>query len=174
MNDTLNIVGSAATVVNGNFAGKVGIQTGSIISSHIMVSQVFLVFNEIIDISTDGKTLTLGTTTSVTGINVGGTVATNKTTTSPFRVKVPFVQNLEKSGIFAELPKPNVSNVNLADSNLIISKQITNQAIILLVIQFHSIHQLVNNCKLVLQVYFLNHSMQKDIPYIIQMEQQKN
>ena len=84
LNDTLNIVGSAATVVNGNFSGNAGIQTGSIISFSDGESSV-PVFNEVIDISTEGKTLTLGTTTSVAGINVGGTVATNKTTTSTFR-----------------------------------------------------------------------------------------
>ena len=127
LNDTLNIVGSAATVVNGNFSGNAGIQTGSIISFSDGESSV-PVFNEVIDISTEGKTLTLGTTTSVAGINVGGTVATNKTTTSTFKVKVPRVLNLEKSGIFGELPKPNVSNVNLSDSNLIISRQITGGA----------------------------------------------
>ena len=125
--DQINIVGTAATAVNRNFAGKVGIHTGSIIAYNGEGSVPS--FNEITNISTDGKTLTLAATTSVTGVNLGVTAANSKTTSSPFRVKVPFVQNFEDSGIFAELPKQNVSTVNLSDSNLIISRQITNQAI---------------------------------------------
>ena len=125
--DQINIVGTAATAVNRNFAGKVGIHTGSIIAYNGEGSVPS--FNEITNISTDGKTLTLAATTSVTGVNLGVTAATSKTTSTPFRVKVPFVQNFEDSGIFAELPKQNVSTENLSDSNLIISRQITNQAI---------------------------------------------
>ena len=82
------------------------------------------VFNKVTNISADGKTLTLAATTSVTGINVGGTVATNKTTSSTFRIKVPKVLNLEKSGIFAKLPKKIYQIVDFADSNLIIQNKL--------------------------------------------------
>ena len=124
LTDQINVVGTAATAANRNFAGKVGIQTGSIISFSDGSSSV-PVFNKVTNISTEGKTLTLAATTSVSGVNVGGTVPTNKTTSSTFRVKVPKILNLETSGIYAELPKSNVSLVDFGNSDLTIAKQIT-------------------------------------------------
>ena len=124
LTDTINVVGTAATAANRNFAGKVGIQTGSIISFSDGNSQV-PVYNEVTNISVEGKTLTLAATTSVVGVNVGSTVATNKTTSSTFRIKVPKVLNIESSGIFAALPKSNVELVDFGTSDLTISKQIT-------------------------------------------------
>ncbi len=126
--DPINIVGTAATAVNRNFAGKVGIKTDSVIAFNAGTGSV-PVFNRVTNISTDGKTLTLAGTNSVTGINDGGTISTSETTTSQFRIKVPRVLNLQKSGIFTELPRPNVSSVNFANSNLIISRQITGQSV---------------------------------------------
>ena len=126
--DTINIVGTAATAINRNFAGKVGIQTGSIIA-FTGVDSTDPVFNRVTNISTDGKTLTLATTQTVSGINNGATLSTSGTTTTPFRIKVPKVLNLDKSGIFTELPKQNIESVNFADSNLIISRQIPNQTV---------------------------------------------
>ena len=122
--DQINVVGTAATAANRNFAGKVGIKTGSIISFSDGASSV-PVYNKVTNISTEGKTLTLAATQSVTGINVGGTVATNKTTSSTFRIKVPKVLNLESSGIYAQLPKSDVEFVDFGTSDLTISKQIT-------------------------------------------------
>ena len=124
LTDQINVVGTAATAANRNFAGKVGIQTGSIISFSDGSGSV-PVFNKVTNISTEGKTLTLAATTSVSGVNVGGTAATNKTTSSTFRVKVPKILNLETSGIYAELPKSNVSLVDFGNSDLTIAKQIT-------------------------------------------------
>ena len=124
LTDTINVVGTAATVTNRNFAGKVGIQTGSIISFTDENNNV-PIFNKITNISTEGKTLTLAGTQTVAGINQGTTVTTSKTTTSTFRIKVPKVLNLEKSGIYAELPKSNVALVDFGTSDLTISKQIT-------------------------------------------------
>ena len=126
--DQINIVGTAATSINRNFAGKVGIKTDSIIA-FTGVDSTDPVFNRVTNISTDGKTLTLASTQDVAGINVGGTLGVSETTTSPFRIKVPKVLNLDKSGIFTELPKENVESVNFADSNLIISRQITGQSV---------------------------------------------
>ena len=126
--DQINVVGTAATAINRNFAGKVGIQTGSIIA-FTGVDSTDPVFNRVTNISTDGKTLTLATTQTVSGINNGATLSTSGTTTTPFRIKVPKVLNLDKSGIFTELPKQNIESVNFADSNLIISRQIPNQTV---------------------------------------------
>ena len=122
--DQINVVGAAATAINRNFAGKVGINTFSIIS-FTGVDTPDPTFNKVTNISNDGKTLTLSALgIGITGVNSKDLLPSSSTTTTPFRIKVPSVLNLDKSGIFAELPKPNVSQVNFANSNLIISKQI--------------------------------------------------
>ena len=126
--DQINIVGTAATAINRNFAGKVGIKTDSIIA-FTGVDSPDPVFNRITNISNDGKTLTLASTQTVSGINNGATLGNSETTTSQFRIKVPVVRNLDKSGIFTELPRKNIQSVNFAGSNLVISRQITNQTI---------------------------------------------
>ena len=135
--DILNVTGTSASVNNRNFAAKVGIKTDAIIA-YQRGDQDDLVLNKITDISTDGKTLTLGSVGVHTGVNFGATLASGISTTSPFRLAVPRIQNVDGSGIFTELPKPNVSIVNLADSHLIISKQITNQQITSNTISFSS------------------------------------
>ena len=124
LTDQLNITGNTATVNNRNFAAKVGIHTDAIIA-YQRGDFEDIVYNKITDISTDGKTLTLGSVGVHTGVNRGEVLASGISTSSPFRLVTPIVQNLDGSGIFATLPKQNISNVNLADSNLIINKQIT-------------------------------------------------
>ena len=126
--DQINAVGTAITSANRSFSGRVGIKTDSIIAFSDG-SNNLPVFNKVSAISADGKTLTVAGTTSVTGINVGGTVPTSKTTSSTFRIKVPKVLNLENSGIFSKLPRKNISNLDTSDSNLIIQRQIRNQSV---------------------------------------------
>ena len=125
ISDELNIVGTAASVSNRIFSG-VGINTGSIIS-YSNKNFEDPNFNTITDIpaANGGKVLTLAATTSVSGINTG-TVNAGK---SSFRIKVPRVLNLKNSGIFSELPRKVISNLNTANSNLIVSRQIPNQTI---------------------------------------------
>ena len=126
--DQINAVGTAITSANRSFSGRVGIKTDSIIAFSDG-SNNLPVFNKVSAISADGKTLTVAGTTSVTGINVGGTVPTSKTTSSTFRIKVPKVLNIENSGIFSKLPRKNISNLDTSDSNLIIQRQIRNQSV---------------------------------------------
>ena len=123
LTDQLNVTGNTATVNNRNFAAKVGIHTDAIIA-YQRGDFEDIVYNKITNISTDGKTLTLGAVGVHTGVNRGEVLASGISTSSPFRLVTPIVQNLDGSGIFATLPKQNISNVNLADSNLIINKQI--------------------------------------------------
>ena len=124
LTDQLNITGNTATVNNRNFAAKVGIHTDAIIA-YQRGDVDDIVYNKITDISTDGKTLTLGAVGVHTGVNEGAVLSSGISTSSPFRLVTPIIQNLDGSGIFATLPKQNISNVNLAESNLIITKQIT-------------------------------------------------
>ena len=124
LTDQLNITGTTATVNNRNFAAKVGIHTDAIIA-YQRGDFEDVVYNKITNISVDGKTLTLGAVGVHTGVNRGEVLASGISTSSPFRLVTPIVQNLDGSGIFTPFPKENISNVNLADSNLIITKQIT-------------------------------------------------
>ena len=119
LTDELNIVGSAASVANRSFAG-VGINTNSIIS-YSKGNYQDPTFNEISNISNNGKILTLSATTNVVGVSTG----TITETSSTFRIKVPKILNFKNSGIFSKLPRKIISNVDTSNSNLIISKQIT-------------------------------------------------
>ena len=127
LTDQLNVINNSASVNNRSFAG-VGIKTDSIIAFNNGVGNDPH-FNRITNISGDGRTLTLGAvTSSVSGIN-NGNVLSGVSTSSTFRIKVPKVINLENAGIFSKLPKKVISNLDSSDSNLIISRQITNQSI---------------------------------------------
>ena len=121
--DELNIVGTAASVANRSFAG-VGINTNTIIAYNKGNYQD-PTFNEISNISNDGKILTLSSTTNVVGVSTG----TISPTSSSFRIKVPRILNIKNSGIYSKLPRKIISNVDTANSNLTISRQITNQTI---------------------------------------------
>ena len=123
LTDSVNIVGTAASVPNRSFAG-VGINTGAIIAYNKGDYQD-VVYNKIDNISPNGKVLTLAATSPVVGVNTGTVTAT----TSTFRIKVPRVLNLNKSGIFAKLPRQIISDVNTSSSNLVITRQIVNQSV---------------------------------------------
>ena len=123
LTDELNVVGTAASVANRSFAG-VGINTNTIIAYNKGNYQD-PTFNEISDISNDGKILTLSATTNVVGVSTGSVSPTSST----FRIKVPRVLNIKDSGIFSKLPRKIISNVDTSNSNLIISRQINNQTV---------------------------------------------
>ena len=71
--DELNIVGTAASVANRSFAG-VGINTNTIIAYNKGNYQD-PTFNEISNISNDGKILTLSATTNVVGVSTGNCIS---------------------------------------------------------------------------------------------------
>ena len=124
--DQLNVVSfdtttDKATIPGRNFAGKVGINTNSVISySHGAFSEP--VFNRVFDISPDGKTLDLVQTEDVSGVNEGDVLGAG-TTTGTFRVRVPFISNINDAGLYSRLPRKNISNLNSSNSNLVISTQ---------------------------------------------------
>ena len=133
LTDNLSILGgtgsNTATVSNRRFSGKVGIKTDAIIAyKHGTFADP--IFNRVSDISADGETLTLvAVGQSITGVNNGGILAAGISTNSTFRVKVPKITNLGDTGLFTKLPKTNVSLINTSNSNLTISRQLTNKAI---------------------------------------------
>ena len=65
----------------------------------------------------------------VTGVNQETILAAGISTNSAFRIKVPRITNLTRGGLYSRLPKKNVSIIDTSNSNIIISKQLTNQAI---------------------------------------------
>ena len=97
--DQLNVTGNTATVNNRNFAAKVGIKTDAIIGYQRGDTED-KVFNRITDISVDGKTLTLASVGVHTGVNAGAVLSSGISTSSPFRLQAPIIQNIDGSGIF--------------------------------------------------------------------------
>ena len=133
LTDNLSVLGgvgsNSATVSNRRFSGKVGIKTDAIIAyNHGTFADP--IFNRVSNISADGETLTLvAVGQSITGVNNGGILAAGISTNSTFRVKVPKITNLGDTGLFTKLPKNNISLINTSNSNLTISRQLTNQGI---------------------------------------------
>ena len=132
--DQLNVISDAssgtvntATIPGRNFAGRVGINTDSIISySHGAFTDP--VFNRISNISGDGKTLTINQIPDVVGVNKGSVLSVGTgTTTGVFRVRVPLISNIDDAGLYSRLPRRNISNLNASNSNLVITSQVNSQ-----------------------------------------------
>ena len=132
--DKLVIVGdttgndATATSTRRRFSGQVGLKTDSIVGYSTDTSAVqFETFNRVNSISADGSSIGLQPVGIVTGL-INGEVLSSATPIAPtFRVKSPKILNLNNSGLFANLPKRNVSAVDLSNSTLSISRQITGK-----------------------------------------------
>jgi len=133
LTDNLSVLGGSstntATVANRRFSGKVGIKTDAIIAyNHGTFDDP--VYNRVSDISSNGTTLTLSPLgVGVTGVNQETILAAGISTNSTFRIKVPKITNPRESGLFARLPKKNVSIIDTSNSNLIVSRQLPNTSI---------------------------------------------
>tara|TARA_B100000579_G_scaffold54205_1_gene38033 strand:+ start:20290 stop:27834 length:7545 start_codon:yes stop_codon:yes gene_type:complete len=130
--DQLNITGSSsdasATCPNRRFAGAVGLKVDSIVGYKVD-NQGDPVYNRVNAISADGATLTLDDVATVANVNYGGLPANGTTVSSLFTVKSPKVINYNRSGLFTRLPKRNVSSVDLSNSSLVISRQVSDQTV---------------------------------------------
>ena len=119
-----------ATCFGKRFGGAVGLKTDSIVSFGSTNLGVF-VYNRVDRISSDGSELILQAVEDVDGQNsqgnpvtfISGAVPTG-IQTSTFTVKLPKIINLGRSGLYSQLPKRNISTVDLSDSNLTITRQI--------------------------------------------------
>ena len=120
-------IATATNVANGSFTG---IKTDSIIRYNSPQFSNEEVFNRVVSVSADGKTATLqaigsGTTNVFTG-------SLPKLSDDSFSVKaflgVPIISTND-TGLFAPLPDVNISSVDLDRSNLLLSKQITGEAV---------------------------------------------
>ena len=131
INDELSITyvsanTSTATVAGRRFVGKVGIKTDTIIGyNHTGVDPVFLRVDEIVDATTIRlKDIDV----DVNGVMDGDGI-TSGTLNTNFTIKVPKIVKANQTGIFARLPKKNISIVDTSNSNLIISKQVQNVSV---------------------------------------------
>jgi len=115
------ITENLATCPRRRFSGQVGIKTDSIIG-YQKSSSISETYNRISNISANGEELTLKNVATISGVNDGTLVSGNNQST--FRIKVPKIINLNRSGLFSKLPKKNISTVDLSDSNLTITRQV--------------------------------------------------
>jgi len=117
------------------FTGAVGLKTDSILA-YQSEDGANIAYNRVDSISPDGSELTLQAVENVTGQNsegqqltfISGAVPTG-IVTSTFTVKSPKIINLGRSGLYSQLPKRNISTVDLSDSNLTITRQATNRTV---------------------------------------------
>jgi hypothetical protein len=82
-------------------------------------------FNRVVSVSSDGTSVSISSITSVPGVFEGK--VTNGTFSNIF-IGAPTIDNENSGFLYAQLPDPNVSSVNLSDSLLTISEQISEQS----------------------------------------------
>ena len=123
--DKLTISGGNTGAVPGRyFAGVTGIKTESIVS-YQTGGQTDPNFNRVTSIASNGTSIGLAALdSSVTGV----ARANVDNGDSVFRIMVPKITGVEASGLYSELPESNIASVDLASSELTITKQITGRS----------------------------------------------
>ena len=111
-----NIIGGNLTSPGNAFTG---IKTDSIIQYQLVGSDD-ITFNRVDSISSDLKTLGLGTAMAVSGVNAG-TIGVN--TTASISLASPVVVDKEDTGLYAKLGFDNICEVDLANATLAVSSQ---------------------------------------------------
>jgi hypothetical protein len=99
-----------------------GVKVGSIIRYQTTTGDES--FNRVTAVPSSGTSLTIAGITTVSGV-FDGAVANG--TYSSITIGAPVIRNENSGFLYAELPNPNISSVNLSDSSLTISEQITGQ-----------------------------------------------
>ena len=120
-------IATATNVTNGGFTG---IKTDSIIRYNNPEFDEE-VFNRIESVSSDGSQITLKAIGSGTTNVFTGSLPTGITTLAQsfdVNLGVPII-NTNDTGLFAPLPDVNISSIDLDRSNLLLSKQITGEAV---------------------------------------------
>lgn len=117
---TVNIDGSTGnTTSNGSIF--TGIKVGSILRYKEPGSTIET-FNRVSEVSSDGLSITVESTTSVSNVCEGSLPSTGQYDVS---IGSPTIRNNTSGFLYAELPDKNIASVNLSGSNLSISSQIT-------------------------------------------------
>ena len=120
--DVLNIgTTGIATCAGRSFTG---IKTDTIIR-YQLPDEAEERFNRVVNVATDGLSIELAAVDTVTGICNGALPTTLATVT--FSFGVPNINLNENKGLYAQLGNRNVSDIDLSNSNLVITKNITGR-----------------------------------------------
>ena len=122
--DKLVVSGSNTGQVAGrSFSAITGIKTDAVIK--YQTGNADANFNRISSIAADGTTIGLAApASSVTGIYRNN--VTNGS--SQFSLMVPKIHNTQASGLFVELPELDIASVDLANADLVITRQLTGES----------------------------------------------
>jgi uncharacterized protein with FMN-binding domain len=96
-----------------------GVKVGDIIS---VIDSGNLKYNQVTAVSSDLATLTIGAITSVSGVFDGTSITTGNYTA---QIRSPQFRNSENAFLYANLPNQNIASVNLSDSQILITNQVT-------------------------------------------------
>ena len=116
----VNIAGGSVTSPGKLFSG---VKENDVIS---VIQDGTLKYNRISTISSDLSTLTLATITDVSGVFDGNPVISDGNYTANLRKAQ--IRNSENGFLYANLPESNVSSVDLSNSQLLITNQITQES----------------------------------------------
>ena len=120
--DTLTITGgTGAGTVTCPGKNFLGIRSDSIIRYQVS-GLTTETYNRVVSVSSDGLTMTVAGVSSVFGVCNGGLPSTNQSVT--FSIGVPNISDNESSGLYAPLDASNISDVSLANSNLLVTSQL--------------------------------------------------
>ena len=111
-----------ATCPGGNFTG---IKTDTIVR-YQLPNETVERFNRVTEVLSDGS-ISLAAVSSITGI-CNGALPTAQNTTTTFAFGVTNIKVEDTKGLFAKIGNSNISDVDLATANLVVGKNITNEA----------------------------------------------
>ena len=111
---------SGGVIRSPNQTFNVGIKTGDILA-YAQEGDTVPTFNKVTAVSTSAKTVTVSATTSVTGVSNGTLPGSTISVTNVLKL-VPQETNLNEAFLYAPLEEANVSDTNLAESNIVVRK----------------------------------------------------
>lgn len=110
------------------FAGTTGIKLDALVR-YQKPGATIPTLNRVSSIASDGTTITLSaldTPGTITNVAEGSISSTD--VSSSFTIAVPKILNFNTSSLYTELPKPNIASLNLSNSHLTVTKQITGKS----------------------------------------------
>ena len=122
--DNISLTGAAATVPGKNWTG---VNLGSIIK-YIKPAATLPTFNRISAISADLNSVTLQSCPDIAGVCDGTLSPSSGYEASSFTLAVPEIDVKNTKGLYAPLGESNISDVSLANSTLIVNRNLTGES----------------------------------------------